>query len=87
VELKNHSCRVIQLNIGGMYTNFVAKRGTPARDFVAGAHTFDGDPLEWILPADAARIMFDILSYPKQIEVTEITVNRRGKRAGTTHDK
>ena len=80
-ELQKSNCRVISFNCGGMYTNFFAKYKAGGRK---GTLAFDGDPLEWLLPADVARVMFDVLNYPKQLEVSEIVINRHGKRTGAT---
>ncbi len=66
-ELKNTKCRVIQFNPGGMNTRIKAKD--------TGIEV--SDPENWMKPADVANVMFDILNLPKQLEVSEITINRK----------
>lgn len=66
-ELKATGCRVIQFNPGGMNTRIKAKD--------TGIEV--SDPENWMTPDDIAKIMFYILSLPKQIEVSEITINRK----------
>ena len=66
-ELKSTKCRVIQFNPGGMNTRIKAKD--------TGVEVTD--PENWMRPEDIADVMFYILSLPKQLEVSEITINRK----------
>ncbi len=66
-ELKKTGCRVIQFNPGGMNTRIKAKD--------TGIEV--SDPENWMQPEDIADVMFYILNLPKQLEVSEITINRK----------
>jgi len=67
LELKNYNCRVIQFNVGGMNTKMHEKyNGTKIEN-----------PNEWMNPKDIAKFMLNILNLPKNIEVSEITINRK----------
>lgn len=66
-ELKKTGCRVIQFNPGGMNTRIKAKD--------TGIEV--SDPENWMKPEDIADVMLYILNLPKQLEVSEITVNRK----------
>lgn len=66
-ELKNTKCRVIQFNPGGMNTRIKAKD--------TGVEV--SDPENWMRPEDVADVMFYTLTLPKQLEVSEITINRK----------
>ncbi len=67
LELKNYNCRVIQFNVGGMNTRMHEKyNGTKIEN-----------PDEWMDPKDIANFMLNILSLPKNIEVSEIAINRK----------
>lgn len=67
VELKKYNSRVIQLNVGGMNTKFHTKYNGKEIEH----------PEEWMNPADIADIMLYTLNLPKNIEVSEITINRK----------
>ena len=67
LELKKCNCRVIQFNVGGMNTRIVAK--------VTGEEIKNSD--EWMDPADIGKLILYILTLPKKIEVSEITINRK----------
>lgn len=67
VELAKTRCRVIQFNPGGMVTNFFKKYNG---EYVA-------DPENWMKPEDVAAVMLYTLNLPKQLEVSEITINRK----------
>lgn len=71
LELKNHNCRVIQLNVGGMNTRMHTKWTGKEIE----------NPEEWMAPEDIADIMFYILNLPKQIEISEITINRKNGKS------
>lgn len=66
-ELKKYNSRVIQINVGGMNTKFHTK--------------YNGEEIEhpedWMNPKDIADIMLYTLNLPKNIEVSEITINRK----------
>lgn len=67
MELAKTRCRVIQFNPGGMITKFFEKyNGTKIEN-----------PGDWMNPKDIAKIMLDILKLPKQVEISEITINRK----------
>lgn len=66
-ELKKTGCRVIQFNPGGMNTRIKAKD--------TGVEV--SDPENWMRPEDIAGVMLYILKLPKQLEVSEITINRK----------
>ncbi len=67
LELKKTNCRVIQFNVGGMNTKMHEKyNGTKIEN-----------PDEWMNPTDIANIMLYILNLPKNIEISEITINRK----------
>lgn len=67
LELKNTKCRVIQFNVGGMNTRMHEKyTGNKIEN-----------PDEWMKPEDVAELMLKPLNLPKQIEISEIVVNRK----------
>ena len=67
VELANTKSRVIQLNVGGMNTRMHEKYTGKKIE----------NPSEWMQPEDIAEIMLYILNLPKQIEISEIAINRK----------
>lgn len=67
VELAKTRCRVIQFNPGGMVTDFFKKYNG---EYVT-------DPENWMKPQDVAAVMLYTLKLPKQLEVSEITINRK----------
>lgn len=69
VELAKTRCRVIQFNPGGMVTDFFNKYD--GRDF--------GPTDDWMQPKDVADVMYYTLNLPKQLEVSEIMINRKKK--------
>lgn len=71
-ELKNTPCRVIQFNAGGMYTRFIEK--------YTGQKITDADPKDWIDPNDMAKVLLMTLQVPKNIEISNIAVNRKRKK-------
>ncbi len=71
-ELKNTACRVIQFNAGGMNTRFVEKYN--------GQKISDVDAKEWIDPKDMAKVLLMTLQVPKNIEISDICVNRKRKK-------
>lgn len=70
IELKNTPCRVIQLNTGGFFSNFMQKATTQNID----TESWSGS---WMKPEDIAAFIIQILSLPKNMEVSEITLNRK----------
>ena len=69
LELADTKCRVIAFNPGGMNT----------RQFERYNGTVIENPDEWMNPKDIADVMLYILKLPKQVEVSEITINRKKK--------
>ena len=69
-ELKNTPCRVIQCNAGGMNTKMHFKYNG---DVIT-------DPKEWIDPEDMAQVMLFTLQVPKNVEISEIAVNRKRRK-------
>lgn len=67
LELAKTRCRVIQFNPGGMNTKMFEKYNGVAIE----------KPEEWMNPKDIADVMFYILNLPKNVEVSEITINRK----------
>lgn len=67
LELKKYNCRVIQLNVGRMNTRMHEKYTGKKIE----------NPNEWMNPSDIAEIMVYLLSLPKKIEISEITINRK----------
>ena len=67
LELTNTKSRVIQLNVGGMNTQMHEKYTGKKIE----------NPNEWMKPEDIADIMLYTLKLPKQIEVSEIVINRK----------
>ncbi len=70
LELKNENCRVIQFNVGGMNTKMHTKWTGKEIEH----------PEEWMDPKDIANLMFYILNLPKNMEISEITINRKNKK-------
>lgn len=70
LELVKTKSRVIYVHCGGMNTKMHEK------DY---GFKID-DPKEWMDPVDVANIILYLLKLPKQIEISEITVNRKGRR-------
>lgn len=67
LELKKSKCRVIHFNVGGMNTKMHEKyNGTKIEN-----------PAEWMNPEDIANLMLYILNLPKNIEISEIAINRK----------
>jgi len=66
-ELAKTKCRVIHFNPGGMNTKFYDKYNGDKR----------ADPKNWMNPLDVAAVMLYTLKLPKQLEVSEITINRK----------
>lgn len=67
VELKGTPCRVISFCPGGMNTKFFTKHDA------ANAP----DNSQWMAPADIASLLLGLLRLPKNIEVSEIVINRK----------
>lgn len=66
-ELKKYKNRVIQFNVGGMNTRIFAKYSGKEIEH----------PEEWMDPAEIAKLMLNLLKLPKQIEISDITINRK----------
>lgn len=67
LELKKCKSRVIELNVGGMNTRMHEKYTGKKIE----------NPEEWMQPQDIANLMLYLLNLPKNVEVSEITVNRK----------
>ncbi|HOY46811.1 MAG TPA: SDR family NAD(P)-dependent oxidoreductase [Candidatus Dojkabacteria bacterium] len=67
-ELKDTSCRVISFCPGGFVSRFFAK--------VTGIEN-NLDPKEWMKASDLAKLMWQVLQLPKNMEVSEIIINRK----------
>jgi NADP-dependent 3-hydroxy acid dehydrogenase YdfG len=67
-ELKDYPCRVISFCPGGFKTKFFAKATGVDNTTNAG---------EWMRPADLAMFIKQILDLPKNMEVSEVIVNRK----------
>lgn len=70
LELKSTKSRVIHINLGGMNTRMHEK------DYGVKVE----NPNDWMDPANIADIVLYLLNLPKQIEISEITINRKGRR-------
>ncbi len=67
-ELKNTPCRVISFCPGGFKSNlYINATGV---DQTAGSN-------EWMSPAELAKFMKQILDLPKNMEVSEVVINRK----------
>lgn len=67
LELAKTKSRVIQLNVGGMNTKMHEKYTGKKIE----------NPNEWMQPEDIANIMLYTLKLPKNIEISEIVINRK----------
>lgn len=70
LELSKTKCRTIHVNVGGMNTEMHKK------DYGAEIE----HPEEWMNPSEIAGILIYLISLPKQIEISEITIARKGRR-------
>lgn len=70
MELKKTKSRMIYVHCGGMNTEMHKK------DYGAIIE----DPNAWMKTEDVAKILLSLLKLPKQIEISEITINRKGRR-------
>ena len=70
LELAKTKSRVIYVHCGGMNTQMHEK------DYGNKIE----DPAEWMDPSDVAGIVLYLLNLPKQVEISEITINRKGRR-------
>ncbi len=70
LELAKTKSRVIYVHCGGMNTQMHEK------DYGKKIE----DPTDWMDPSDVADIVLYLLGLPKQIEITEITINRKKRR-------
>jgi short-subunit dehydrogenase len=70
LELKNTKSRVMYLHTGGMNTRMHEK------DYGLKIT----DPSAWMKPSDVAEIIYYIVNLPKQIEISDITINRKNRR-------
>ncbi|HBA36519.1 TPA: hypothetical protein DCZ15_01440 [Candidatus Falkowbacteria bacterium] len=72
LELAKTKSRMIYVHCGGMNTKLHEKDYGLKID----------NPEEWMNPLDVADIILYLLKLPKQIEITEITINRKKRRLG-----
>ena len=70
LELKKTKSRVIYVHAGGMNTTMHEK------DYGQKIE----DPSAWMRPEDVANLLLHLLELPKQMEISEITINRKGRR-------
>ena len=70
MELKKYKSRLVHVYMGG----FVSKMHEKDYGLVMT------DPENWLKPAELADLVFSIANLPKQIEISEITVNRKARR-------
>jgi NADP-dependent 3-hydroxy acid dehydrogenase YdfG len=70
LELKSTKSRLIHVHLGGMNTKMHKK------DY--GIEMTD--PENWMKPSDIAEILLYLINLPKQIEISEITINRKNRR-------
>jgi NADP-dependent 3-hydroxy acid dehydrogenase YdfG len=68
VELKDYPCRVISFCPGGFKTKLFEK---------ATGVDNTGDGSEWMKPEDLAQFMKQVLDLPKNMEVSEVLINRK----------
>ncbi len=71
-ELKDTSCRVISFCPGGIRTKFSEK-----------TLGYDASEKDWMRPQDVAKFMKQILDLPKNMEVSEVIINRKQAGKGT----
>jgi 3-oxoacyl-[acyl-carrier protein] reductase len=70
LELKKTNSRVIYVHAGGMDTKMHEKDYGLKID----------DPSLWMRPADVAGVLLYLLELPKQMEISDITINRKARR-------
>ena len=70
MELKKTKSRLVHVYMGGFQSKMHEK------DY-GNVMT---DPENWMKPSELAELIVYLLNLPKQIEISEITVNRKGRR-------
>ena len=70
LELKKTKARLIHVYMGGFQSKMHEK------DY-GNVMT---DPENWMKPSELANIILYLINLPKQIEISEITINRKGRR-------
>lgn len=70
LELKNTKARLIHVYMGGFQSRMHEKDYGKVMT----------DPENWMKPSDLADIILYLINLPKQIEISEITINRKGRR-------
>lgn len=69
-QLKETPCRVVDFIVGGFYSQMHVKvTGKPM-----------ADPENWMRPEDIAAFMLQVLELPKNMEISEVVVNRKARR-------
>lgn len=70
LELKKTKSRLVHVYMGGFQSKMHEK------DY-GNVMT---DPENWMKPSELAELLLQIINLPKQIEISEITINRKGRR-------
>ena len=70
MELKETNSRMIHVHMGGFQSKLHEKDYGKVMT----------DPENWMKPSDLSEILLYLISLPKQIEISEITINRKGRR-------
>lgn len=70
MELKKTKSRLVHVYMGGFQSKMHEK------DY-GNVMT---DPENWMKPSELADLLLQIINLPKQIEISEITINRKGRR-------
>lgn len=68
-QLKPTQCRVVDFIVGGFKSQMHVKVGKPMLD-----------PENWMDPKNIAAFMLQILALPKNMEISEVVVNRKARR-------
>ncbi|MCL2228336.1 MAG: SDR family oxidoreductase [Firmicutes bacterium] len=69
-ELKETKSRMIHVHLGGFQSKMHEKDYGNVMQ----------DPQNWMTPSDIAEILLYLVGLPKQIEISEITINRKTRR-------
>ena len=70
MELKKTNSRLIHVHMGGFQSKMHEK------DY----GNIMTDPENWMKPSEVVEILLYLVNLPKQIEISEITINRKGRR-------
>ena len=69
-DLKHTGSRLIHVHMGGFRSNMHEKDYGKVMT----------DPENWMNPSDVAEILLYLVNLPKTIEISEITINRKGRK-------